>query len=152
MAWRTKEKDNCFQLWHYNEKEKKDVNITFLKKTFRKNQNSSSSTSYGKANENIAKQLYIKVTGNHLHDIWLILNQSLAFLGATPDGIPCDHSVTGIIDVKCPYSVRDMSINDASKTRQDFFLQKDGDLFHLIHDHAHWYQDQWQLLISGAPF
>ena len=133
-------------------KRKKDVNTTFLKNTFRKNEFSSSSTSYGKANENVAKQIYIKKTGNHLHDIGLIVNPSLPFLGATPDGITCEQSVTGIIEVKCPYSVRDMSINDACETRQDFFLQKDGDLFHLKHDHAHWYQVQGQLLVSGAPF
>ena len=133
-------------------KRKKDVNTTFLKNTIRKNEFFSSSTSYGKANENVAKQIYIKKTGNHLHDIGLIVNPSLPFLGATPDGITCEQSVTGIIEVKCPYSVRDMSINDACETRQDFFLQKDGDLFHLKHDHAHWYQVQGQLLVSGAPF
>ena len=66
------------------------------------------------------------------------MNQSLPFLGATPDGITCEQSATGIIEVKCPYSLREMSINDACKTKQDFFLQKDGDLFHLNYYHAHW--------------
>ena len=40
-------------------KRKKDVNTTFLKNTFRKNEFSTSLTSYGKANENVAKQIYV---------------------------------------------------------------------------------------------
>lgn len=103
---------------------KKDINETFMKNTFQKKEFSSSSTSYGKANEIIAKQMYIRNTNNHLHEKGFIVNPDLPFLGATPDGIMCEKSTTAIIEIKCPYSVRDMSICEACETRNDFFLQK----------------------------
>ena len=62
------------------------------------------------------------------------------------------ESETGFIEVKCQYSVRNMSIIDAFKTRQVFFLKKDGDLFQLKHGNACWYQVHGQLLVSVAPF
>lgn len=96
--------------------------------------------------------MYIRNKGNHLHEVGLIVNPDLPFLGATPDGIMCEKSTTAIIEIKCQYSVRDMSICEACETRNDFFLPKNGDLFSLKHSHAHWYQIQGQLLISGAPF
>lgn len=95
-----------------------------MKNTFQKKEFSSSSTSYGKANEIIAKQMYIRNTNNHLHEEGFIVNPDLPFLGATPDGIMCEKSTTAIIEIKCPYSVRDMSICEACETRNDFFLQK----------------------------
>lgn len=99
---------------------KKDINETFMKNTFLKKEFSSSSTSYGKANEIVAKQMYIRNRGNHLHEVGLIVNPDLPFLGATPDGIMCEKSTTAIIEIKCPYSVRDMSICEACETRNDF--------------------------------
>ncbi|XP_056014374.1 uncharacterized protein LOC125665758 [Ostrea edulis] len=131
---------------------KKDVNQKFLKNTFQKNDFTSSATSYGKVNEHIAKQMYIKKTGHHLHDIGLIVNTELPFLGATPDGIVCDKSESGLIEIKCPYSVRDKTISEACETRNDFFLQRNGNTFSLKHEHSHWYQVQGQLLVTGAPF
>ena len=153
------------QLWHVERKKrltasnfgliikrKKDVNIKFLKNTFDKKDFRSCATSYGKANELVAKQMYIKKTGNHIHDVGLVVNPEFPFLGATPDGIVCEASETGIIEVKCPYSVRDLTLTMACEKRGDFFLCKDGDSFSLSHDHAHWYQVQGQLLTTGAKF
>lgn len=77
-----------------------------------------------KANKIVAKQMYIRNTVNHLHEVGLIVNPDLPFLGATPDGIMCEKSTTAIIEIKCLYSVRDMSICEACETRNDFFLQK----------------------------
>ena len=131
---------------------KKEINDSFMKSTFQKTNFTSAPTSYGKANETIAKQMYIKQTGNHIHDIGLIVNPAIPFLGATPDAIVCDKSDTGLVEIKCPYSVRDMTLNDACNNRADFFLRRNGDEFNLSRQHAHWYQVQGQLLASGAPF
>ena len=68
-------------------------------------------------------------TGSHLHVVGLIVHPDLSFLGATPGGIVCDKGCTGLIEVKCPYSVRDMTVNDACEERTDFFLSKSGDSF-----------------------
>lgn len=126
---------------------KNAIHEIFMKNTFQKKEFSSSSTSYGKANEIIAKQMYIRNTGNHLHEVGLIVNPGFPFLGATPDGIMSDKSTTAIIEMKCSYAVRDMCICEACELRNYFFLKKNDDLFSLKHSHAHWYQIQGQLLI-----
>ena len=123
-------------------KRKKDTTDKFLRNSFLKKDFTSSATSYGKANEAVAKQMYIKRTGSHLHEVGLIVHPDLPFLGASPDGIVCDKGCTGLIEVKCPYSVRDMTVNDACEERTDFFLSKKGDSFTFKQYHAHWYQVQ----------
>lgn len=61
----------------------------------------------------------------------LIVHPDIPFLGATPDGIVCDKGCTGLIVVKCPYSVRDMTVDDACEERTDFFLSKKATHLHL---------------------
>ena len=82
----------------------------------------------------------------------LIVHPDIPFLGATPDGIVCDKGCTGLIEVKCPYSVRDITVDDACEERTDFFLSKKRDSFTFKQYHAHWYQVQGQLLATGAEF
>lgn len=133
---------------------KKDINDKFLKNTFKRKQFTSLATSYGTSNETIAKQMYIKQSGNHIHDIGLVVQPDLPFIGSTPDAVVCDKTETGIIEIKCPYSVRNMTLKEACDERADFFLKPNasGDSFTLIQDHKHWFQVQGQLLTTGAPF
>ncbi|XP_076106234.1 uncharacterized protein LOC143074906 [Mytilus galloprovincialis] len=133
---------------------KKDINDKFLKNTFKRKQFTSLETSYGTSNETIAKQMYIKQSGNHTHDIGLVVQPDLPFIGSTPDAVVCDKTETGIVEIKCPYSVRNMTLKEACDERADFFLKPNasGDSFTLIQDHKHWFQVQGQLLTTGAPF
>jgi len=132
-------------------KRKKEINDTFLKSLFEKKPFTAASTSYGIANEKTAKQMYINKTGNHIHEIGLVVNPAFPYLGASPDGKVCDKSITGIIEIKCPYTVRDNTLQEAC-VAEDFFLQLSGANFQLKTCHPHWYQVQGQLLITGAPF
>lgn len=91
--------------------------------------------------------MYFRNTGNHLHEVGLIVNPDLPFLGATPDGIMCEKSTMAMF-ILCQRHVHLWSL----RNKKWFFLQKNGDLFSLKHSHAHWYQIQGQLLIFGAPF
>ena len=64
------------------------------------------------------------------------MNPNLLFLGATQDDITCEQSVTGIIEVKCPFSVKDISINDACETSHAPTMNqliKKFSLFHVQH-------------------
>ncbi|XP_063410321.1 uncharacterized protein LOC134693427 [Mytilus trossulus] len=133
---------------------KRDINDKFLKNTFQRKQFTSLATSYGTSNETIAKQMYIKQSGNHIHDIGLVVQPDLPFIGSTPDAVVCDKTETGIVEIKCPYSVRNMTLKEACDERADFFLKPNasGDSFTLIQDHKHWFQVQGQLLTTGAPF
>ena len=130
---------------------KKEITDPFMKQLFDKKPFTSAPTSYGQANEKTAKQMYIKKSGNHIHDVGLVINPIFPFLGATPDAKVCENAITGIIEIKCPYSVRDSSIEEACEKR-DFFLERSGSIFQLKRTHNHWFQVQGQLLITGAPF
>lgn len=130
----------------------KAVNDSFLRNTFCTKTINSKSTSYGQANEKNAERLYIKKTKRHLHVVGLVINPMFPFLGATPDAIVCDDGETGIMEVKCPYSARDMTIPEAVRDIKDFFLTADGRQCKLKQSHKHYYQVQGQLLVTGAPF
>ena len=45
--------------------------------------------------------------------VGLLLILLSRFIGAKPDGKVCDHGETGILEVKCPYSVRNFAVTDA---------------------------------------
>ena len=112
----------------------------------------SAATSYGIAQETIAKESYAeKFRDRHLHDCGLVVNPSYSFLGDTPDGKVCIDSVTGIIEIKCPYAGRDMKIEQAIET-QNFCLTKEGDNIKINKAHDYYYQVQGQLFVTGAPF
>lgn len=130
----------------------KAVNDSFLRNTFCTKTINSKSTSYGQANEKNAKRLYINKTKRHLHVVGLVINPMFPFLGATPDASVCDDGETGIMEVKCPYSARDMTIPEAVRDIKDFFLTADGRQCKLKQSHKHYYQVQGQLLVTGAPF
>ncbi|CAC5380704.1 unnamed protein product [Mytilus coruscus] len=112
----------------------------------------SAATSYGIANEIKAKEKYAdKYCNNHLHDCGLVVSPSFSFLGVTPDGKVCSNLETGIIEIKCPYSVCDMTIEEELDTA-NFCLLKAGDNYIINKSHDYYYQVQGQLLVTGAPY
>lgn len=115
----------------------------------------SSSTSYGLANETVVLNMYRKKTKNHVHECGLVINPEYPFIGATPDGKVCDNGDTGILEIKCPYSIRDSSLSevlDNHNQRKDFFLEIVEGKIQLKRIHPYWFQVQGQLLITGASF
>ena len=115
----------------------------------------SAPTTYGVSNEKIARQMYIKQSTAHVHTCGLVVNPEFPFLGASPDGIVCDGGATGIVEIKCPYSIRDLKIPAAvasAEHRHLVCLEKQGAIIQLKRDHILWYQVQGQLLVTGAPF
>ena len=99
--------------------------------------------------------MYRAKSQNHVHDCGLIVNPLFPCLGASPDGKVCDNGETGLLEVKCPFSARNMTIKEAVSPNsglRNFFLTCDGDNFSLKKSHPYWYQVQGQLLVSGAKF
>ena len=130
------------------------ISQAFLKNIFNR-KFKSLPTSYGTANEPIAKRIYIKRMKCHVHDNGLVVNPLLPYLGASPDGIVCDNGETGILEIKCPYAARNMNFEEACispNVNVNFCLKKVGDDFQLRQDHKHWFQVQGQLLVTGAQF
>lgn len=130
----------------------KVVTEAFLKSIFNKKQFTSAPTSYGISNEKTARQMYAKSQKVHVHDCGLVINPDFPFLGASPDGKVCDQNQTGILEIKCPYSARDKTVQEAVDSYPNFFMERHGQSLRLKRNHAHWYQVQGQLLVTGAAF
>lgn len=135
-------------------KRKKTPTQSFLNTIFKNKPIYSKSLSYGRANEIKAKSKYLdfKQKSIHIHDCGLIVNPEFPFLGATPDGKVCDRGECGILEIKCPYSARDLSISQACESIKNFTLVRDGSIFKINPLHNNFYQVHGQLLVSGAPW
>jgi len=109
---------------------------------------------YGKGNESKAKSKYLEVfTSRHIHDCGLVINKEFIFLGATPDGKVCENGKCGIIEIKCPYTARNYTIEQAVRELPDFMLKENtnGEVL-LDKRHPNYAQVQGQLMITGAEF
>ena len=124
---------------------------TFVLSLIHPKQFTSAPTSYGLSNEKRAIEKYVQLSGNHVHDCGFIVNSSFPSLGASPDGKVCSKGVTGLIEVKCPYSARDMTLDEAVMNR-DFCLEISNNEKHLRENHHYYFQVQGQLMVSGAEF
>ena len=81
-----------------------------------------------------------KLQGNHIvkswqrrtqRDIGLVISTNWPFLGASLDGIVCcDSCGHGVIEVKCPYCVRNKHLEDAVKDKS-FCLKEELDVIAL---------------------
>lgn len=129
-------------------------NEKFLQRLFTSKQIYAESLNYGKRNEGNAKSRYLaKFPDRHIHDCGFVVNNEFPFLGATPDGKLCDNGQIGIIEIKCPYSARDLTVSDACSQIHDFFMQQDQNgIISLKENHPHYAQVQGQLMITGCPF
>ena len=73
-----------------------------------------------------------------------------SFLGASPDGvIEIDGKYHKIIEIKCPYSFRDLSLEEACSKGGFYCTMEDG-MLHLKKDHLYYYQIQGTMAIVGA--
>ncbi|KAK3108711.1 hypothetical protein FSP39_013948 [Pinctada imbricata] len=110
---------------------------------------------YGQKNEKKALESYIEKNPQYTIDstgLWI--NPKYPGLGCSPDGIFNDtQSTTGLIEIKCPYVLKNVSPCMAQKSmtmkeEKNFFctFQSDGTL-RLKRNHKYYYQIQMQLAI-----
>ena len=71
------------------------------------------------------------------------------FLGASPDGVVEGSDSLKIIEIKCPYSVRDLEVEEAC-TKSNFYCTLDNGEFHLSRNHQCYYQIQGTMAITNA--
>ena len=119
---------------------------------------SSIATKHGIDNETSAIKAYIDHQQNHGHPGLVVcscgffINTDFPFLGATPDGSVYDPSEPeqpfGYLEVKCPYSVRDLTPVEACST-QNFYcsLDSNGNL-KLKENHQYYAQIQGQMAVG----
>ena len=112
------------------------------------------SLEHGKRNEQKAKEKYLnKYPSRHLHKTGLVVNNEFSFLGASPDGLVCDGGQSGLIEIKCPYTARNMTVDEACQSIPSFYLKKGlNDNIALSETHNYYAQVQGQLMVTDCKF
>ncbi|CAG2215690.1 unnamed protein product [Mytilus edulis] len=78
------------------------------------------------------------------------INNQHPFLGASPDGITnCQCCGKGLIEIKCPYKHKDITVMQAASSDKDFCLDKS---LHLKTNHRYYTQVQFQMFILQLTF
>ena len=115
---------------------------------------SSKATEWGIANEPIARNIYYKKFKSkhrdfHVREGGLFIKPINPILGASPDGlVNCSCHDPGILEIKCPWSARDLSIKEFVETKKSF-LVKDGESVMLSRSHGYYYQVQLQMYCTN---
>ena len=118
---------------------------------------------YGIETEPLAIMEYVKYQKAHGHDDLTVtpsgfyISFSHPFLGASPDGSVDDplniDKPFGFLEVKCPYSVRDLNPVDACSTSGFCCVCEPGtSLLRLKRNHSYFAQVQGQMAIGGRPW
>ena len=82
----------------------------------------------------------------------LVVSPKWRWLGCSPDGVllQCGECI-GFLEIKCPYSKKDMTILEAVKSDKNFFLKSTTFGLELKRSHAYFYQCQGIVNILGLP-
>ena len=116
---------------------------------------STAATDWGIRHEEVAKAKYVAEKKKAGVDVkvtpcGLMVNTSECWFGASPDGIVEGDEPLLLLEVKCPYSCRDMSLLEAAQCVDSFYLQEVGNELLLKHSHPYFSQVQMQLFASSA--
>ena len=76
------------------------------------------------------------------------MSSSFPYLGASLDGVVTCKNETWGLEIKCPFSKYNMSLQEALKDKK-FFLVEDGGNFKLKRKHAYFYQVQGQMFCAN---
>ena len=124
---------------------------------------STAATKYGMENEQMAIKEYIDHQNVHGHPELVVsasgflINTAYPFLGASPDGAVHDPSNVqqpfGFLEVKCPYSFSNKSVQEACSTSSIFCEMDDSTgQIKLKESHQYYAQVQGQMGVGGRPW
>ena len=111
-------------------------------------------TLYGVINESTSRNEYITYMHNHGHTgltvslSGLTISQQSPWIAASPDGMVLDPSHVpseGLVELKNPSSVQDMTIVEACEMKKGFCIKKRQGTVQLDRNHDYYYQVQCQL-------
>lgn len=111
---------------------------------------------WGIDNENNAKTVFVQhAKKNHVafsvKEIGLIINPKFPHFGASPDAlISCTCCGEGILEIKCPFSLKDATKNELLS--KSTCLTMSNNVSQLKKDNAYYYQVQAQLFISEKKY
>ena len=81
----------------------------------------------------------------------LFIQLKVGYIGASPDGLvhdPASHDPSGILEIKCPYTTRDVSPEEACQDRDFHCTLEDGHI-KLKKTHIYFHQVQLQLYVCS---
>ena len=96
------------------------------------------------------KRPFTAKTGKTVKETGIWFHPS-GILGASPDGIVDDETV---LEAKCPYIERNLTIEEAVQSSVTFCLQKceSEQCYALKKDHVYWHQVQGEMYFSQRKF
>ncbi|XP_065056838.1 uncharacterized protein LOC135685036 [Rhopilema esculentum] len=99
---------------------------------------------WGIVNENEARKVFEQKTNLKVEDsgLWLELS---GILGASPDGLIDENA---LLEIKCPYSQRDCTIEEAIRSENFYIKKYDDGVYQLKQTHDYWHQIQGQLHLT----
>ena len=104
---------------------------------------SSKQTDWGQKYEKVAREQYVKSQRPRHANILEVTDS-----GPSPDGmIDCFCCGKGVLEIKCPYSHQNETVESAASNDPSFCLKKDKDLLYLDHTHDYYYQVQTQMFV-----
>ena len=86
-----------------------------------------------------------------MRECGLVLHSEYSFLGASPDWLVSENGMFGLVEIKCPYSMYDKTIQEACQ-KPNFCCEICNATPSLKLDHEYYYQTQGQLAITGAKW
>lgn len=105
---------------------------------------------YGIMHKNEAINQFQVQTKLSVQPCGLFIHPHYPYLAASPDGLV---GADGIIEVKCPYAARDMSIKEAIKSKHiKYLIENQHGGISLKRNHIYYFQVQSQLEISNREF
>lgn len=113
---------------------------------------------WGRDNEDVAVQVYSGLDAYknvQVFECGLFISPEDSYLGASPDRVVYDPLATypwGLLEVKCPHSVRKKTPLQAAKEAKTFMCREENGLLYLNETHQYYYQVQGQLGIAGAKW
>ena len=118
---------------------------------------STAATAWGVEHEDVARTAYIEKmrespTSISVSQCGLVISCKEPWLGASPDGIIRDGDVKGVLEIKCPFSARNMTLSEAAASIKNFCVQQNGSALTLRRNHAYYYQVNVQLFVTGLSF
>lgn len=120
------------------------TDFTKLSKALLKRQEARSpALDHGRMYESTALKQYAETTGNEYSKCGLMICKSHPFLASSPDGLVGEDIV---LEVKCPYSARNVHINSV---HVPYLREAEDGGFDLKTSHNYYHQVQGQMLCTG---
>ena len=108
---------------------------------------------WGIEHEDIAIQQYSETNMHIVKKYGFVISPTWPWLGCSPDSIIFDNDIpVGCLEIKCPYSKRDMKLEEASSNDKNFFLKSTNNGLKLKCKNGYYYQCQGVINLLGLPW